>query len=86
MPIFRDLWTKLKAIVAPKASAKGWRGGRVTTHESHDAPVIVNQETGRELRKREWCRNFNVRQRWIVPDVSPESIYYKTQKPKRRRK
>jgi hypothetical protein len=46
--------------------------------------VFVNQESDRERRKREWCRRFNVRQRWIVPAKSPESIYLKAVKPRKR--
>jgi hypothetical protein len=45
----------------------------------------VTQEGSRERRKREWCRAFNVRQRWIVPDKSPESIYLKAVRPRKRR-
>ena len=47
--------------------------------------IRIHQEPRRKYKDRmtQWCHDFNVRNRWIVPEKSPESIFRAAQRRRR---
>lgn len=74
--MFDWLRAKMKVLFSPKATARDYS---YINPRRDPLPKVRRSD-----KLNDWCCRFMARQGGIVPKVSPESIYYRTNHPRRR--
>lgn len=74
--IIGRFWQKLKQTFSRQTFRAPEPEHAIHPHKQNLKPEKVG--TSKHEAMVAWCRSFNARNGYVVPDKSPESIYYKT--------